>query len=293
MDQRALLTLSTVQTIAGKAIRDLKNGGRRETRNVIELCSSLAKRPGQQDLWAVVKEATSRSDGQYEALLHRAAASVREESLKVLAANLACIAFSSAAGPNGEDRWMQHIRLAEGVEQEVARWNERGVFVFLARTNGPQSFERLAALASRNARSSFVLLVREGAPELSGLRHAARCDNVCFLLEEKALPAADLLRAERALFGVLRDYAQVRDMAAETLALRRWAEQGCLVAAYASGDGAAPSGDTNDLYQKMVKARTAGTVDIFLCDLQRDPPTVLEMVRRQRPLPGKTRGGHL
>lgn len=286
MEQKSILALSTVQAVAGKVIRDLKNGGKRETRNVIELCKSLAKRPQQQNFWDMVKEFTNLSGGQYDALLHRTAASVREDSLKTLAVNLGCTAFSSIGSKKATDSWLCSISYSTGMEADVNEWNDRGVFVFLIELNSDVSPDVICSLASRHTRSIFILLVREKSPNHFVLSKAAAFDNICFLLEPRSLSEAEPLRRKQSLYGVLRDYSQAENALSEKQALESWIEQGCVVAVY---ETRAPwlDTDTDFMYRDLVRARSRGAVEIFLCDLQRDPKILLEIIKKQRPLPAR------
>lgn len=286
MEQKSILTLSTVQAVAGKVIRDLKNGGKRETRNVIELCKSLTKRPRQQDFWDMVKEFINLSGGRYDALLHRTAATVREDSLKTLAVNLGCTAFSSTSSKKMAGSWLCNIPYSLSMGSDVDRWNESGVFVFLIELNNDVSPDVICSLASRHTRSIFILLVREKYHNHSVLEKAAAFDNICFLLEPCALSEAEPLRRARSLYGVLRNYSQVENPLSEKQSLENWIAQGCVLAAYET-EAPCREADTDLMYRKLVEARSRGAVEIFLCDLQRDPKILLEIIKRQRPLPAR------
>lgn len=294
MAEQTLLTLSVIQTIAGKAIRDLKNGGKRETRNVIELCRSFAKHPLQQDFWNMIKDYTGAPGSQYDPLLHRIAASVREDSLKTLAINLGCTAFAQGSDSirnnhaNGiDDCWLQQLSFSSLDENKIAAWNERGVYVFLIdMEKEAYSSNTVFSLAAHNARSIFVLLIKEDQPSFSWILQASQYDNLCFLLAPSIVNSiGNLLMENKVLFGVLRSYLDIEDIQSEKEKIAQWISSGCVIDAYYMPKDILCHNEIDDYYKKLVCARKRGSVEIFMCDLQKDALLVQEMILGQRPLP--------
>ena len=294
MAKQSLLTLSAIQTIAGKAIRDLKNGGKRETRNVIELCRSFTKRPHQQEFGDMVKSFTVFSGSQYDPLLHRIAASVRADSLKTLAINLGCTAFAGGADcirrnhANGMNHcWVQRFRFSSLDEKEIAIWNEQGVYVFLIDLEEEAySSETVFSLAAHNARSTFALLIHDGHPDSSWIVQAAQYDNICFLLAPDVLTEiGNLLVENKALFGVLRSYLDIEDVQTEKEKITQWIRLGCAIDAYDMPKDVPCPGRMEAYYQKLISVRKKASLEIFLCDLQRDALLVQEILLGKRPFP--------
>lgn len=282
MENPSLLMRSTLQTIAGKAIRDLKYGGKRETRNVIELCKGFACRPSRQDFWNTIKSYTTASDSQYDPLLHRAAASVREESLQTLAVNLCCGALTIGANvlrenpDNQKICWIQKIDIT--AEPDIAGWNKQGVYVFRLDAETHGDAEILTSLVGRNTRSIFVLEIWEKEPDAGWIRYAAQFDNICFLLSPDALTSAgDLLTECGSFFGVLRNYTDVKSLRNEKDQIMQWIQAGCLLGIYNTPeDGDATYAEP--WYQSLVSVRKKGSVELLLCDLQRDTALVQQML---------------
>ncbi|MGI5959221.1 MAG: hypothetical protein ACOX60_07395 [Massiliimalia sp.] len=294
MAKQSLLTLSAMQTIAGKAIRDLKNGGKRETRNVIELCRSFTKCPHQHDFWDMVKSFTAFTGSKYDPLLHRVAASVREDSLKTLAINLGCTAFAGGVDrirsnhAKGIDHWwLQRFHSSSLNQQDISMWNERGIYVFLIDLKREADFsKRFFSLAAHNVRSTFVLLIQNDQPDFNWITQAAQYDNVCFLSAPSVLDnIGNLLVENRALFGVLRNYLDIEDIQTEKQRISQWIELGCVIIAYDLLQDAPHMEQVESYYEELVSVRKKGSVEIFLCDLQRDVLLVQEMLLGQRPFP--------
>ncbi|MGI5893874.1 MAG: hypothetical protein ACOX6P_04690 [Candidatus Merdivicinus sp.] len=285
MENPSLLMRSTLQTIAGKAIRDLKYGGKRETRNVIELCRGFACRPSQLDFWNRVKSYTTASDSHYDPLIHRAAASVREESLQTLTVNLCCGALTIGANvlrENSDNQkicWIQKIDIA--AEPDIIGWNERGAYVFLLDVHTKNDArEPIGSLAGRNSRSIFVLTIREKKPDMNWVRYAAQFDNICFLLSTEALSAVgDLLVECGSFFGALREYPDMKNVRTEKENIARWIQAGCLVGVYDTPKNMDVS-LAEQQYQKLVSVRKQGSFELLLCDLQRDTAFVQQMLLR-------------
>lgn len=294
MAKQSILTLSAIQTVLGKAIRDLKNGGKRETRNVIELCRSFTKRPLQNDFLNMVKNFTSFSGSQYDPLLHRIAASVREDSLKTLAINLGYTAFAGGADrirsnyKNGIDYcWLQRLDFSSLHENEISMWNERGVYVFLVDFGKEKgSSETIFSLAAHNTRSTFVLLLKDVHPDSDWMIRSSQYDNLCFLLAPDVLnEVGSLLVENKVLFGVLRNYLDIEDVQTEKEKIMHWIDLGCAIDAYYLPENSSACSKIEDYYQKLLQVRKKGAVEILMCDLQKDANLVQEIILGKRSFP--------
>ncbi len=290
MAEQTLLSLSAIQTIAGKVIRDLKNGGKRETRNVIELCRSFAKHPLQRDFWNRIKDYTGARGSQYDPLLHRIAASVREDSLKTLAINLGYTALAEGSESirnnhaNGMDYcWLQRLSFLSLDENTIAMWNERGVYVFLIDVaKETYSTDAVFQLAAHNARSIFILLIQEDPTNADWIIQASQYDNICFLLSSNVVSAlGSLLVENKALFGVLRSYLDIQDIQTEKKEIVQWIRLGCVVDAYYMPKDILFYNEMDEYYTKLVKVRKKGALEIFMCDLQKNVDLVQEMLLGQ------------
>lgn len=289
MTKRSLLALSAMQTMAGKAIRDIRQGGRRETRNVLELCRSCANRPQQQEFWNMIKLFLTSPKKKYQELLHRTAASVQENILKTLAINLGCTSFSyggdilRAEYQNGNEIcWLQELTPGEDPQQTIRFWNEKGVSVFWLNTAAYSKTPLfLSELAAANSRCIFLYILDESCTDFSWLAKAAENANVCFLLSPSLLDRfAPWMHKNQLLFGVTRSYADVRDFQQEQTLLETSIRAGCLAAVYFSDSH--PDADTaaqeEELYRLLKKVRCNGQLEIFLCDLKRDADTVQDLL---------------
>lgn len=275
MEKHSLLTLSAIQTIAGKAIRTIKTGGKRETRNLLEVCMSFARRPQQQDFWNFLKGFVFSSDKQYQALLQRTACSVREDSLKALAVNLSCNAFAdqreylcAQAEKGMENSWMQWLSPEENMQTAVNRWVKKGVSVFLLNTEEFKSCpDKLTRIPMQNSRCVFIYVISDAKADFSWAEKTAAANNICMFFSPRALQRfAPWVKKHQIFYGVIRDYGSVGDLQEEAGLLQQYIEEGCLMAVYRSADGADDSG----LYGILKQERNKGQLEILLYDLYRD-----------------------
>ena len=282
-----------MQTITGKVIRDLKNGGKREIRNAIELCRGLSRHPVQRDFWDMVRQFTTFPDSQYAPLIRRTAADVREEVLKTWTVNLWYMAFSQGAEIIRRDHeygkehcWVQWLSCRESLRQQVALWNERGVFVFvLDLVRNGACPEEIFPLLKQNTGSVFLFLIHEDGWDEAWLEQVVQFRQAAFLLEPPCLKAmSGMLLENQALFGVLRSYRDVTDPDLEKREVMKWIQQGCVIGAYYM-PGGDRKGDT-DYYRELVEIRQKADLEILPWDLQKDPEMIQEMILGIRPVPG-------
>ncbi|EJX02781.1 hypothetical protein EVA_09112 [gut metagenome] len=148
----------------------------------MEVCQSFASRPQQQDFWIFLKSFVFSSENQYQELLQRAACSVKENSLKALAVNLSCNAFSDErellcrqAEKGMENSWIQWLSPAENMQKSVNEWLKKGVSVFLLNTSEFKSCpDKLTRLPMQNRRCVFIYVVSDGEMDFHGLRKLRR-----------------------------------------------------------------------------------------------------------------------
>lgn len=289
MKRNSLLTLSAIQTMAGKAIRDIRTGGKRETRNILNVCRSYARDPQQQEIWDIIKGFLAAPDNRYQALLHRAATCVREDLLKTLAINLSCTAFSSGRDrlymqtpQEGELRWLQWLEPADNLQDEICAWTQKGITVFLVNMREyADRFRQLAELSVCNSRCIFICTVCDCGLDLSWSVHS---DNICFLLTPDVIDSyAPFLLHHKLFFGILRDYSNVQDLHREGELLEHWAETGCLICVYHSRlDHTAQTHDEK-LYSILRHIRRKGRSELFLCDLDRDSALIQNILLDKEP----------
>ena len=283
MEKHSLLIRSAIQTIAGRAIRNIKTGGKRETRNILEVCQSFASRPQQQDFWSFLKTFVFSSENQYQALLQRAACSVRENSLKALAVNLSCNAFSDErellcrqAEKGMENSWIQWLSPAENMQKSVNDWLKKGVSVFLLNTSEFQPCpDKLTRLPMQNSRCVFVYVVSDAEMDFSWTEKVAKADNICMLLSPAALDRfAPWLKKQQLFFGVIRNYEEIQNMQEEKELLQHCIDEGCLMAFYHSTQAIG----SEALYTGLKQERTKGKLEILLYDLDGDTALIQDFL---------------
>ncbi len=291
MKRRSLFTLSVMQTMTGRAIRDMRNGGSREMRNVLELCRGFARSPRQREVWDALKVILTAPGNRYQGLLHRVACSVREDSLKTLIINLSCNAFSAGrellrmqAASGTKSLWLQQLSPVSDLRTEVRRCTQLGTCVFLIDLQECRDCRAQAAeLAARNSRCIFIYLVSDPEAEFPAVIQAVQCENVCILLAPDAVDAcAPALKKRGILFGIIRNYDDIQDLSQEKDLLEHWTRAGCLLCVYRSPQHSQPCAQNEELYSAMNRARRSGQPELFLCDLDRDTAAIQDILLERR-----------
>lgn len=299
MKNDIIYTRSKIQTLAGKAIRDLRGGGERELRNVVELCKGLSDLPNYRRFWGLVEEILHTPNQQYGTLLSRAANNVDINCFKTLVANFglyACESGSQALRDNWRcggpsTYWLE--QLDENIPMDafnhtIGIWNQRGASSFLLRAGGEEDLEVLIEVASKHQQCIFLLICR-GAPDCrERLEDMAVLGNVIPLVEyDKLFCVADSLQQAGLLYGVLRKYADIESEETENEILQQCMDAGCFLGIYEGSREPSSQEDKRELYYytKLQTIRRKGAKEILLGDLWRDRETIQELLLYQQPLP--------
>lgn len=295
MGKQSILTLSAMQTMAGRVIRDIKNGGKRELRNALELFRNYARTPQQQDFWNVMKGFLTSSETQYQALLQRTTLSVKEDTLKAVTINLSCNAFSAGrdilyknALNHDENRWIQWLHPSADIQKAVDGWVQKGVFVFLVNVQAYKGYTtQLAELAAHNSRCVFIYVIYTTAElDFSWVVHAIKSANICVLLAPDLIPHyAPWLLKHKLLFGVIRDYAHIENPETEYQLLQQWICAGCLLGVYHSTTPSHNPPHEAYLYRTLKRIRCKGQMQILLCDLDEDTAMIQDILLGRQKIP--------
>lgn len=297
MNQNTIYTQTMIQTMAGKVIRDLRRGGDRELRNMMDLCGNRSSYPYYQQFCRMVEDALRAPHSQYGRLITRAARDVSETCLKTFLSNFgyhAVFCGGEILREQKEQNASQGIWLrpfpweggSAGVQRAVFEWEKEGTSVFwAAQVETPERWNVLLAAAEKNRRCIFAVAHPPDTCADEQLLDAVDLGNICFFLGEEQLGAfSQRLRNVGALFGFHRSYAQVESLEAEDLFLQNSIQQGCLMGVY-EGDWSQSLQKKERLYQKLIQVRSGGTREIFLCDLWRDRDAVQELLLHERTFP--------
>lgn len=303
MQINTVYTRSLIQTMAGKAIRDLRSGGERELRNVMELCKGHSGPPGYQKFWSLLETILRRPDQQYGALLSRAANDVDINCLKTLIANLglhACAHGSQAL----RDSWNSGVSPAYWMEpldgnmepdilhQTISRLQKQGTSSFLFRAEQKTDLENILNVAAKHHQCVFFLIVRTASCCRTYLEDMAALGNVIPLVSFRDLPSiAGAFKQTGILFGFHRRYCEIESPQAEEDLLRQCIETGCFLGVYEGTQEAACKHQELVYYTELHEIRRRGTQEILLADLWRDREAVQELLLQQNTLPDGPRNG--
>lgn len=297
MQINAIYTRSVIQTMAGKAIRDLRSGEERELRNVVELCKGRSALPGYRRFWTMLEEILRRPDQQYGALLSRAANDVDINCLKTLIANLGLHAYANGRGSLRDSwesgassaYWMEPLDGTMGpdvLHQTISTLQQQGTSSFLFRVGREAELGAILDIAGKHRQCVFILICHGISCCQEHLEDMTVLGNVIPLIGHEALPSlADRLRSGGVLFGFHRNYKEIESLRAEEGFLHQCIDQGCFLGVY-EGDSQDPC-ENQDLfyYVKLQELRRRGTKEIFLGDLWRDREVVQKLLLHQQALP--------
>lgn len=297
MEINAIYTRSVIQTMAGKAIRDLRGGGERELRNVIELCKGRSTLQSYRRFWSVLEDLLRLPGQRYGALLSRAANDVDINCLRTLIANLGLHAYANG-GDTLRDSWstgrapVYWMELLDGtaapdaLHRTILELQQQGTSSFLLRVGREAELGAALHLAGQHRQSVFVLACRGIACCRAYLEDMAALGNVVLLVGYGDIPTlAHQLKHAGILFGFYRNYAEIESLEAEEELLQRCMAAGCFIGVY-EGNGR-DLRENQDLlyYAKLRELRRKGTKEIVLCDLWRDREVVQRLLLHQQPLP--------
>ena len=293
MLKNSAMTQSIVKTIAGKAIYDLKSGGIRGTRNMIQLCRKFAMTSFYQEFWDFLKELLTVPDNHYSDLMQRIARTVHEDTLKTLSVNLGYNAFSCGreqlleryARLGTANLWLQRIDISQSLQLNsdvFSQWNDKGVFVFLIENIlSANDLLQMFKTASKNRSSIFILKLKHGVWDDAIVSQAipGEQENICFLLADALVPAvAATLRERQLLFGFSRGYHEVEGITEERALHQEYIANGYIVGVYE--DEKTTTEYAEALYHEITRSRSIGASELFLCDLERDTVAMQRVLLR-------------
>lgn len=297
MQINAIYTRSVLQTMAGKAIRDLRSGGERELRNVIELCKGRSAFPCYQQFWNMLESILRRPNQQYGALLSRAANDVDLNCLKTLIANLGLHAYaggsetlrdnweSGAASPY----WMEPLNETmepDILHQTISSLQRQGTSSFLFRVKQETELRTVLNIAGKHRQCMFFLICRMICCCQDYLEDMIALGNVIPLIGYGDLPAISIpLKQAGILFGFHRGYSEIQSLKAEERLLQQLIEKGCFLGVYEGSEQYSSANPDLFYYAKLQEIRSRGTKEIFLADLWRDRETVQNFLLHQQVLP--------
>ncbi|MEG0897749.1 MAG: hypothetical protein RSF73_09420 [Ruthenibacterium sp.] len=282
MFKNSAMTQSMIKTIAGKAIGDLKSGGMRGTRNMLELCCKFATTPFYQEFWGFLKELLTVPDNHYSDLMQRISRTVHEETLKTLTVNLGYNAFSYGreqllaryAQLGAADLWLQRMDVSQSLPDAdvFSQWNDKGVFVFLMEEiQSEEDVLQILKMAAKNQYSIFALKLTHGVlgEVIDSQAMTQEQENVCFLMEDAIVPEiAAAMQKRKLFFGFSRNYCEVESIEEERALMQEYIANGYIMGVYQ--DKEVPTEYAETLYREMTRSRFTGASEIFLCDLERD-----------------------
>lgn len=297
MQINTIYTRSVIQTMAGKAIRDLRSGGERELRNVVELSRGRSAPLGYQKFWSMLENILRRPDQQYGTLLSRAANDVDINCLKTLIANLGLHVYTDGS-QTLRNNWESGVSLVYWLEpldgttepailhQTIVDLHRQGTSSFLFRVKQETELGTVLNIAGGHHQCVFFLICRGITCYQKYLEDMIALGNVIPLIGgEDLFAAASLLKQSGVLFGFHRRYCEIEGLETEIKLLHQFTETGCFLGVY-EGDSQDPC-EKQELfyYAKLQEIRRRGAQEILLADLWRDREVVQKLLLHQQTLP--------
>lgn len=297
MQINTIYTRSVIQTMAGKAIRDLRSGGERELRNVVELCKGCSASADYQKFWSMLENILRRPDQQYGALLSRAANDVDINCLKTLIANFGLHAYANGSkilrdnwkSGASSAYWMEP--LVEDMEpdilnQTVSRLQKRGTSSFFFCVGEKTELTTLLNIAEKHRQCVFLLICRAFSCCQEYLEDMTALGNVIPLIEGGDLPnISGPLKQAGILFGFHRRYCEIESLEAEEELLHWYIAAGCFLGVYEGNNQNFCENQDLFYYVKLQEIRLKGAQEILLLDLWRDREAVQKLLLHQQALP--------
>lgn len=297
MQINTVYTRSVIQTMAGKAIRDLRSGGERELRNVVELCRGHSAPPGYQKFWSMLENILRRPDQQYGALLFRAANDVDINCLKTLIANFGLHAYANGSQLLRDNResgissayWLEPLdgtMEPDILHQTISSLQGQGTSSFLFRAEQEKDLQAVLNIAGKHRQCVFFLICKTVSCCRESLEEMTILGNVIPLIEVGNLPAlASPLKHAGILFGFHRSYCEIESLEAEEEFLRQCIKAGCFLGIYEESSKSPCEDQGLFYYAKLQEMRRKGTQEIFLLDLWRDREVVQKLLLHRQNLP--------
>ena len=290
----AIYRRSMIQTIAGKAISDLRSGGERELRNVIELCRGRSMLPEYRRLWTILEDILRLPGQQYGALLSRAANDVDINCLKTLIANLGLHAYATGS-ETLRNNWgagaasvywleiLDETAKSDSLRQTVSSLQQQGTSSFLCRVERETELREILRLAGQNRQCVFILLCRGLSWQRADWEDMTALGNVIPLLAYADVPSlAGEFKQAGILFGYYRSYQEIESLEKKEQLLQQCMEAGCFLGVYEGSRQ--DTGENQDLfyYAILKKIRQRGAKDILLADLWRDRDSVQKLLLHEQ-----------
>lgn len=277
-------TRSFTMTLAHRAVGDIRRGGFRQLRNYVDMCSSLAKRPQQQDFFAYAQKALQRTDSCYYSLVHNLLDTVDEDRLCTVGVNMGfggliygASEMKKKADVDGQDfSWITAAYSGDpALAERVVAAEKKGSFVWvLDATKGNPA--DVVSLAKAFPKCAFGVLAAPEALTPDCIAKLAECLNLVVLpLMQSPDLTTDACRAARALKSQKMMYmltVLVDDDCAEEALQDDWMEsvaQEALLCMYARRPGISPE-KSEALRRGIVAGRLETGRPVLLLDWDAD-----------------------
>lgn len=280
---------SFTMTLAHRAVEDIRRGGFRQLRNYVDLCATLARKPGLRVFFDYVQKALERTDSCYYSLIQRLLDQVEEERLCTVGVNTGFSGLVYGAGQQkqraernggGEIAWISVARCGDPLLERAvpeAKQKDRFVWILDAAGGGPAA---AVPLARANPQCAFGILADPASLTEEVVGELAVCSNVVVMpllqgpeLTSELCSALHAMRRRKMLYMVT---VLVDDAAAEVALSTDWLEciaQETLFCLYAHRPDLSAAA-AQKLYRGVVDSRLETGNPVLLLDWDRDTAAV-------------------
>lgn len=178
---------SFTMTLAHRAVEDIRRGGFRQLRNYVDLCATLARKPGLRLFFDYAQKALERTDSCYYSLIQRLLDQVDEERLCTVGVNTGFSGLIYGAGQQkqrserqggGEIAWISVGRCGDpALEQAVPEAKQKDRFVWILDAAGGDPAAAVP-LARANQHCAFGILADPASLTEETVGALASCSNV-------------------------------------------------------------------------------------------------------------------
>lgn len=280
-----------VQTLAHRAVRDVKKGGFRQLRNYVDMCAILSNETMQRPFFDRAQKLLQKADSLYYGLVRRMVNTVEENRICTVGVNFGFNGMVYGAGKlkvhaeqTGEKTAVFTVAMSgdPDLAEAVAEAERAGGYIWVL--HGEGGLDNAAAVAKAHPQSVFFLAVDPNALDGEAVALLSRCDNIVTLLalekpemDEAAHSAASRLREEQMFYGFC---VCVDDRTAGQAVQSEWMEvlsRETLFCVCSRREGISAE-CSEQLKQAIYQSRTESGVPVLLLDWENDTRVVNERV---------------
>ena len=263
MIKDSFMALSLTQSLAERAIDSIRNGGRREVRNTLELFRSFFTMLDFEYVPFYRARYIQSFKVTPEALIKKIINSVDKEIAKTFIVNMiySVIYEGRSLHKLNQGRWMESLTNSANLEEDISNYNKNGIYAFSVNTDIKCDRELFRAI-NNHKRCVFFLYSDKYSKKL--LNFNIKCENICYILSILAYNnIGTVFNKQGILYGLTKNAQESFSLDDEILELQRLDSEGAMFISYYNKDLKID----NQLYNEIFKIRKSLNIKMALINL--------------------------